>query len=222
MATSRCPRHRETHVDLVHFRGSYGPSIPRSGCHLPCRPLKCYTTSASWKNPRLSSRARCTHSSGSTRRGDTLSTYNNTGRSPRQLFGCGKAKSLSGPITRILDPRPHLGARRYSSNRYPVSTLSSVTPRVCNHRNVLPSSHVILDGLREANHSPVACGGFANLREGTLRDRKVCVKVPRTYNADTYHPKGSLVACGVRKSPVRSVGADIVRPSFWEVAPGRG
>ena len=46
----------------------------------------------------------------------------------RQLFRCGITKSLPEPVTRILNPCPHLGARRYSRNRCPLPTLPPAAP----------------------------------------------------------------------------------------------
>jgi len=70
---------------------------------------------------------------------------------------------------------------------------------ICGHHNVLPSSHIISDGLRKSGDSPVAFGGFADVWEGTFAGEKVCVKVLRVYNANTNNQKGPLAVCGIRE-----------------------
>ena len=107
---------------------------------------------------------------------------------------------------------PCLGARRYSSKRRRLRRLR----HVCGHHNVLPSSYITSHGLRKTSDNLVAYGGLADVWEGTLKDRKVCVKVLRMYNANTNHPKGSLAVCGIHKAPARSIGADISKASFGE------
>ena len=51
---------------------------------------------------------------------------------------------------------------------------------ICGCHTTLPSSHVVSDDLvtKHGGH-PIAYGGFADVWEGTLSGRKVCVKVLR-------------------------------------------
>jgi len=86
---------------------------------------------------------------------------------------------------------------------------------ICGHHNVLPSSHIISDGLRKTSDNPVAYGGFADVWEGKLGDERVCIKVLRVYNMDTNNQKGSLVVCDIYKAPLRSITADIGQVLLW-------
>ncbi|KAF9789434.1 kinase-like domain-containing protein [Thelephora terrestris] len=56
---------------------------------------------------------------------------------------------------------------------------------ICAHHNVLPSSHIVREGLRKTSDNPVAFGGFADVWEGKYEGRKVCVKALRVHNPNT-------------------------------------
>ena len=79
---------------------------------------------------------------------------------------------------------------------------------ICGRHNILPESHIISDGLKRTSDNPVACGGFADVWEGTLRDEKVCVKVLRMYRTNTNNPNGSLAVCDIRVALVCSINVD--------------
>lgn len=50
---------------------------------------------------------------------------------------------------------------------------------ICSLHMTLPSVHIIVDGLAEAEDEPLASGGFSDIWEGTYNDTKVCIKRPR-------------------------------------------
>jgi hypothetical protein len=51
--------------------------------------------------------------------------------------------------------------------------------KICGLRGILPSSHLLSDGLATTGHGPVAFGGFADIWEGTFGRNKVALKVLR-------------------------------------------
>ena len=66
---------------------------------------------------------------------------------------------------------------------------------ICGCHTTLPSSHVVSGDLVKIGSHPIAFGGFADVWEGTLGGRKVCVKVLRvTLNEDQSLTKVRLAA----------------------------
>jgi hypothetical protein len=54
--------------------------------------------------------------------------------------------------------------------------------KMCSVRGILPSSHVLSQGLARLGHAPVARGGFADVWEGTYKDKRTAIKILRTYD----------------------------------------
>ena len=83
---------------------------------------------------------------------------------------------------------------------------------ICGHHNVLPPSHIALEGLEKTSEDPVAFGGFADVWEETYGGRKVCVKTLRIYNPNksTNGRNNSLAICDIPNIIVRPIKADIL------------
>lgn len=50
---------------------------------------------------------------------------------------------------------------------------------ICGCHTTLPSSHTVSGDLKKLGDQPVACGGFADVWEGSLGGSRVCIKVLR-------------------------------------------
>ena len=83
---------------------------------------------------------------------------------------------------------------------------------ICGDHNVLPSSHIVREGLEKTSEGPVAFGGFADVWEGSYGGRKVCVKALRIYSpiTSTNGRNNSLAVCDIPNTIMRSTKADIL------------
>jgi hypothetical protein len=56
--------------------------------------------------------------------------------------------------------------------------------KICGTKELLPSSHVLSDGLKWSGSDPAAFGGSADVWEGTYSDQKVAIKKLRISDTD--------------------------------------
>jgi len=62
--------------------------------------------------------------------------------------------------------------------------MSSRLRKHLRHKMMLPSSHMLSNGLDKSGNTPVASGGFADVWKGSYYDRIVAIKALRIYNND--------------------------------------
>jgi len=86
---------------------------------------------------------------------------------------------------------------------------------ICGHHNVLPSSHIISDGLEKTGDGPVAYGGFTDVWEGLLGGEKVCVKVMRVCGTNTDNQEEPMTVRDVREPLVCSNVTNTFQVFLW-------
>jgi len=56
--------------------------------------------------------------------------------------------------------------------------------KICGQTRLLPTTHMLADGLEKSGDMPAASGGFADVWRGTYNGRQVAIKALRIYNTD--------------------------------------